>query len=103
MDLALEMGCTKRELGARMTERELHDWRRYIEQRGLPQQRIEYLLARILMILDLAHMKKPGTEVDLADYLPGAKPKSKVERASRALEGAFGGAGIVLKRRKRGR
>lgn len=102
MDLALAMGRTKREIGA-MSERELYDWRRYIEQRGLPQQRIEYLLARILMILDLAHMKKPGTEVSLADYMPGAKPKSKAEQASRSLEGAFGGMGIVIKRRKRGR
>ena len=86
-----------------MTERELYDWRRYIEQKGMPNQRIEFLLARILMILDLAYMKKPGTEGHLSDYLPGAKPRSKTEQATRALEGAFGGAGIVIKRKKRGR
>lgn len=102
MDLALEMGCTARELGDRLSERELYDWRRYIAQKGLPMQRLEYLLGRILMILDLVHMKKPGTQGHLSDYLPGATPVPKRERASRSLDAAFGGAGIVIKRRKRG-
>lgn len=102
MDLALNLGCTVRELGERMTERELRDWGRYVQQKGLPMQRLEYLLARSLLILDLAHMQKPGTEVHFADYLPGAKPVTNRERASRSLGAAFGGAGIVIKRRKRG-
>lgn len=103
MDLALAIGCTVRELGDRMTEGELRQWGRYAAQKGLPMQRLEYLLARSLMILDLVHMRKPGTEGHLADYLPGAKAVSNKERAGRSLESAFGGAGIVIKRRKRGR
>ncbi len=103
MDLALEIGCTVEELGARMSERELRTWARYTQQKGLPMQRLEFLLARILMINDLVHMKKPGTEGHLADYLPGAKPVERHERAGRAMDGAFKTTGgIVIKRRKRG-
>lgn len=104
MDLALEIGCTRGELGDRITERELGDWVRYVEQKGLPMQRLEYLLARILMVLDLAHIQKPGTRVNLADYLPGAKPVTKAERATREIEQSMANekiGGHVIKRRKK--
>jgi hypothetical protein len=97
MDLALQMGSTRRELAERLRESEVNDWTRYVQQKGLPMQRLEYLLARILMILDLAHMKKPGTVAYLADYMPGAKPVGQGERVLRQLEGAFG-PGIVVSR-----
>jgi hypothetical protein len=97
MDLALNIGCTRDELGARMRESEVRDWARYIKMKGLPMQRIEHLLARILMILDLAHMKKPGTMAYLSDYMPGAKQVSQGERVIRQLAGAFG-PGIVVSR-----
>lgn len=96
------IGCTVRELGERMSERELRDWDRYVQQKGLPMQRLEYLLARILLILDLVHMQKPGTEGSLADYLPGAKPVTNRDRVGRSMRDAFGGGGVVIKRRKRG-
>lgn len=101
MDLALEMGCTVQELGDRMMESELRMWGRYVEQKGLPMMRLEHLLARILMILDLVHMRKPGTEGRVTDYLPGAKLVTDAERAGRALAEAFGGNGIVIKRKKK--
>ena len=97
MDLALAIGGTRDEIGQRMRESEVRDWTRYVRQKGLPMQRLEYLLARILMILDLVHMKKPGTVVNLADYMPGAEPVKQSEQVLRQLTGAFG-PGIVVSR-----
>jgi hypothetical protein len=98
MDLALEIGCTRDELGKRIRESEVRDWTRYVRQKGLPMQRLEHLLARILMILDLKHMKAPGTVGYLSDYMPGAKEVKPGERVIRQLEGAFG-PGIVVSRK----
>lgn len=98
MDLALATGHTADGLRQGLTEREFGEWGRYVAQKGLPMQRLEYLLARILMILDLVHMKKPGTVGNLSDYLPGAKQVSQRERVGRQLAAAFGGPGIVVSR-----
>ena len=84
MDLALTMGRTASDLRRDMSEVELFDWGRYAAQKGLPWARVEKLLARILMILDLVHMKAPGTTASLADYIPGNEPSQR-EMVARAM------------------
>lgn len=88
MDLALATGRTVAELSNGMTERELGDWCRYADQRGMPWARLEKMLARILMILDLVHMRAPGTRAHWTDYLPG-RSEAEVQqvRLARAIEG----------------
>lgn len=70
MDLALSFGMPVARLRHELTERELFDWSRYFAQKGSPWARVEELLARITMILDLVHLQRPGTTVAVSDYLP---------------------------------
>jgi hypothetical protein len=87
MDLALAFGMPVARLRHEMTERELFDWSRYFAQKGSPWARVEELLARIVMILDLAHLQKPGMSVVLSEYMPRVS-QVDVQRArvARAME-----------------
>lgn len=87
MDLALNMGMPAAQLRQEMTERELVDWSRYAIQKGLPWARVEELLARLVMILDLVHMQPAGTRGNVVDYLPRRSAEDvQRDRVARAIE-----------------
>lgn len=95
MDLALEFGTPVAHLRRRLSGRELHDWSRYVRQRGgLPLTRIETLLARIAMSIDIGLCGISGAK--LADYLPDLE-QAEEERVVDQVETTFAVGGTVIK------
>jgi hypothetical protein len=66
MDLALELGQPLTVI-ARMSERELARWARYIARRGLPMRRLELGLAQIAKLIGETMGGMEGVSID--DFL----------------------------------
>lgn len=94
--MALELGFTPGRLRRTLTEREFYDFTRYARDRGgLPQQRIELMLARIAMLIDVGMCGNKNAK--LSDYLPEGERRDQVaDDAEIMLGGGAGGTVIHL-------
>ncbi len=93
--MALEFGIPPRELGRRISERDFFEAQRYAEQRGgLPQQRIEVLLAKIAMLLDVGLCGNKSAK--LQDYLPDGMREDHIADEVEVMHGG-GASGTVIK------
>lgn len=100
MELALHLGMTADGLEQRMAERELDDWRLFVEERMLPWRRIQLQLAQIAQHIAVTMGGAKNTQLQdfLFDPKPAANEEGGLDLDAKDIAAFFGAKVIKIKK-----